>query len=337
MRAVLLKAFKQPIELGHAGDAPELNAGEVLLAVEAAGVCFKDVLIVDGFQPRVKLPVVLGHEAAGRIEAVGPDVSGFGVGDRVCSLGYLPCGTCRACMAGSEHICRHRKWLGEDQDGAYAPHMRSHVNALVRIPDGVSSDAAAAASCAIGTVVHGLKRLGELKPGQTVLVTGAAGAVGSNAILVAKAMGARAIGTDIPGKAEHIRGADDIVPYSDRLSAQVKQLTGGEGVDLVLEAVGTPTFEQGLRSLRWGGRMIVIGNVAPADSIPLALGSVILRETAILGCMNSTKADLTDALHLIAEGTLTPFTPTILPLEDAQHAHDLMRQKKSVGKIILRP
>jgi acryloyl-coenzyme A reductase len=215
--------------------------------------------------------------------------------------------------------------------------MRSRVNALVKIPDGVSSNAAAAATCVTGTVVHGLKRLGNLQPGQTVLVTGATGAVGSNAILVAKAMGARTIGTASPGKAEQIQGADEIVPYSDRLSTHVKQLTGGEGVDLVIEAVGTPTFEQGLRSLRWGGKIIVIGNVAPADSIPLGLGSVILRENTIQGCMNSTKADLTDALRLIADGRLTPFTPTILPLADAQHAHDLLRQRTSIGKIILRP
>lgn len=337
MKAVSLKAFKQTIEFGDASDPPALSAGEVLIAVDAAGVCFKDVLIVDGFQPRVKLPVVVGHEAAGRIEAVGPEVSEFSVGDRVCSLGYLPCGTCATCLSGSEHICRNRKWLGEDQDGAYASLMRSRVNALVKIPDGVSSEAAAAATCATGTVVHGLKRLGNLQPGQTVLVTGAAGAVGSNAILVARAMGARTIGTDIPGKAEQIQGADEIVPYDDRLSTHVKQLTAGEGVDLVLEAVGTPTFEQGLRSLRWGGKIIVIGNVAPADTIPLALGSVILRENAIQGCMNSTKADLTEALRLIADGRLTPFTPTVLPLEDAQQAHDLMRQRKSIGKIILRP
>jgi acryloyl-coenzyme A reductase len=337
VKAVLLKSFRQPIELGEASEPAALNDGEVLLAVEAAGVCFKDVLIVDGFQPRVKLPVALGHEAAGRIEAIGSGVSGFKVGDRVCSLGYLPCGTCGACRAGSEHICRNRKWLGEDQDGAYASHVRSHVHALVKIPDRVTFESAAAATCATGTVVHGLTRLGQLQAGQTVLITGAAGAVGSNAVLVAKALGARTIATDMPGKAEQVQGADEIVPFSDQLSARVKQLTGGEGVDLVLEAVGTPTFEQGLRSLRWGGRIVVIGNVAPADSIPLALGSVILRENAILGCMNSTKADLTEALRLIDDGKLTPITATVLPLEDAQYAHDLMRQRKSIGKIILRP
>ena len=337
MKAIVLESFRQPIALGDVAEPGPLDAGDVLVAVEAAGVCFKDVLIVEGFQPRVKLPVVLGHEAAGRIEAVGGGVTGFNVGDRVCSLGYVPCGTCSACRDGSEHICRNRQWLGEDRDGAYAPYARLRANALVKIPDGVPAEAAAAASCATGTVVHGLKRLGRLQAGQTVLVTGAAGAVGSNAILVAKAMGARVLGTDMPDKVGSIAGADEAVPFGDQLASQVKKLTGGEGVDLVLEAVGTPTFEQGLRAVRWGGRIVVIGNVAPAETVPLALGSVILREVAIHGCMNSTRADLSDALDLIAAGKVTPRTPTVLPLKEAQHAHDLMRQKKSVGKIILKP
>ena len=309
------------------------------MRIEAAGVCFKDLLIVEGFQPRVKMPIVLGHEGAGRIEALAPDVVGFNVGDRVCSLPYIPCGTCRFCQSGEENICRNRIWLGEDWNGAYAQYMRSHVNALVPIPPEVSADAAAAASCVLGTVVHGLKHLGNLQAGQTVLVTGAAGAVGTNAILVAKAMGARTIGSDIPEKSDQVRraGADEVVPFSDRLAVEVKRLTDGEGVDLVLEAVGPPTFEQSLKSLRWGGKVVVIGNVAPDQLVPLALGPIILRENAILGCMNTTKADLAQALRLIASNRVVPAVDIVLPLESAQEAHDLIRQKKSTGKIILRP
>lgn len=338
MKAVSLSAPKQPLELKDL-DQSTLGPGEVLIAIEAAGVCYKDVLIVEGFQPKVKFPIVLGHEGAGKIAAVGEGVLDFKVGDRVCSMPYIPCGTCKLCQSGRENICRNRIWLGEDQDGTYAEYTRSHASALVRIPEGVTADAAAAATCVLGTVVHGLKQLGHLQPGHTVLVTGAAGAVGTNAILVAKAMGARTIGTDIPEKLDQIRkvGADEVVASSDRLSNDVKKLTGGEGVDLVLEAVGTPTFEQGLRSLRWGGRTVVIGNVAPAETIPLALGSVILRENAILGCMNTTRASLLDALRMMDDKQLIPDTQMVLPLEDAQRAHDMIRAKKSLGKVILRP
>lgn len=339
MRAVVLSAPRQPLVLADLDETSPLGPGEVLLAVEAAGVCYKDLLIVDGFQPKVKFPIVLGHEAAGTIAAVGDCVEGFTVGDRVCSLPYIPCGTCKLCQSGQENICRNRIWLGEDRNGAYAQFARSHAKALVKIPEGVTAAAAAASTCVLGTVVRGLKQLGNLKPGQTVLVTGAAGAVGTNAILVAKAMGARTIGTDIPDKLDQIRkvGADEAMPFDDRLSSEVKKATGGEGVDLVLEAVGTPTFEQGLKSLRWGGKVIVIGNVEPAETIPLALGSVILRENAIIGCMNTTKASLSEALDLVGQKKLTPDTQLVLPLEDAQKAHDLIRAKKSHGKVILRP
>ena len=339
MKAIFLNTLKHPLELSDAAEIPSLGAGEVLIEIEAAGVCFKDLLIAEGFQPRVKLPIILGHEGAGRICALGASVQGFDVGDRVCSLPYIACGVCRFCIAGQENICRSRKWLGEDQNGAYAQYMRTHVSALVRIPPGVSADAATAATCVLGTVIHGLRRLGNLRAGETVLVTGAAGAIGTNAILAAKAMGAKVIGTDIPGKLDQIRkaGADEAVGFSEHLSENVKKWTGGEGVDLVVEAVGTPTFDQSLKSLRWGGKIVVIGNVTPNETVPFALGSLILRETAVLGCMNTTKADLSEALTLIDQKRVIPDTTMMFPLKEAQQAHEMLRDKKSVGKVILRP
>jgi acryloyl-coenzyme A reductase len=337
VKAVLLREFRQRLEFGEAAEPGKLGPTDVLMRVHAAGVCHKDVLIVEGFQPRVGLPRILGHEAAGRVEAIGSDVAEFRVGDRVCSLGYLSCGDCPSCRIGSEHLCRRRQWLGEELDGAYAEFLRSKADALVKIPECVTDEAAAVATCALSTVVHGLNRLARLQAGETVLVTGAAGAVGSNALMVARSMGAKTIGTDVAEKVDQISGADEVLSYGDDLSNRVKRLTSGEGVDIVVEAVGTPTFEQGSRSLRWGGRMVVIGNVRPSESAALALGSIILREITILGSMNATRVDLVEALRLLSEGGLVPKTPVVLPLTEAQHAHDLLRQKRSVGKIILKP
>jgi acryloyl-coenzyme A reductase len=337
VEAVFLNALREPLVFRSVEEPPQPGPGEVIIKVEASGVCFKDTLIVDGLQPRVKLPIVLGHEAAGSIEAVGQGVSSFAPGDRVCALPYIPCGTCRFCKSGQENICRDRKWLGEDQDGAYSQYLRVHERAVLKLPPGVTADAAAAATCVLGTVVHGFKRLGRLQAGETVLVTGAAGAVGTNAILVAKALGARTIGTDLPEKVDQIRNADCVLPFTGRLSDEVKNLTGGEGADLVLEAVGPPTFEQSFKSVRWGGRIVVIGNVSPTQPVSLPLGFLILRENAIHGCMNTTKADLVEALELVADKKVIPDAQTVLPLRDAQRAHDMLRQRKSVGKIILRP
>lgn len=337
MKGVPLREFRQPIALAEVPEPELVGPKDVLITVGAAGVCYKDLLIVAGFQPRVKLPMVLGHEAAGRVAAVGAEVTEYRVGDRVCALGYVSCGSCASCRAGSEHLCRNRQWLGEDLSGGYGQVVRSHVNSIARIPDSVSDEAAAAATCAMATVVHGLKRLGNLQQGETVLVTGAAGAVGSNAILAAKAMGARVMATAAGEKAGLVTGADTVLPFGDDLAARIKKLTGGEGVDLVVESVGTPAMDQSLKALKWGGRIVVIGNVRPADTLPLALGGIILREVAILGCMNGTRADLAEALRLMDVSGLVPPTPTTLPLSEAQHAHDLLREKKSVGKIILKP
>lgn len=338
MKAVILRAFNQPLEVCDVVDPP-LGSREVIVAIEAAGVCHKDVLIGDGFQPRVRLPMVLGHEGAGRIVALGDGVAGFSVGDRVCSLGYVPCGECAACRAGSENVCRTRQWLGEDRGGAYAERACFHVNALARIPNGVSAEAAAAATCALSTSVHALRELGKLQPGQTVMITGAAGAVGTSAVQVARALGARVIGCDLPEKLGHVQaaGANAALPFDGQLATRVRELTSGQGVDVVLDTVGTASFEQSLKMLSWGGRMVVVGNLAPAETARLSLGSLILRQIAILGCMNGRREDLALALKLLSDGTLTLPAPTVLPLEEAAHAHRLLRERRSVGKIILKP
>lgn len=338
MKAVILRAFNHPLELCEVDDPP-LRSREVLVAIEAAGVCHKDVLIAGGFQPRVSLPMILGHEGAGRIVALGEGVAGFSVGDRVCSLGYVPCGECAACRSGSENVCRTRQWLGEDRDGAYGERACFHVNALAKIPDGVSAEAAAAATCALSTSVHALRELAKLQTGQTVMITGAAGAVGTSAVQVAKAMGARVIGCDLPEKLGHIQaaGADAALPFDGQLATRVRELTSGHGVEVVLDTVGTASFEQSLKMLCWGGRMVVVGNLAPAEIARLSLGPLILRQIAILGCMNGRRNDLALALALLSDGTLTLPPPTILPLDQAPQAHRLLRERRSVGKIILKP
>jgi len=336
VRAVQLRAFQHPIELTEVAMPGDLGPRDILIEVASSGVCHKDVLIVEGFQPRVGLPRTLGHEVAGRVQAVGSQVSDLRPGDRVCSLGYVSCRTCPACVAGNEHLCRNRLWLGEEIDGGYAQYVRVAADSVATIPDNVSDDDAALATCVLGTIVHGLGRLGQLKAGQTVLITGAAGAVGSNAVLIAKAMGAKVIATDIPDKVERIAGADVALPFGDDLAARIKKATGG-GADVVVEAVGTPTIDQSLRAVNWGGRIIVIGNVRPGETLPLPLGTIIMREVSIHGSMNATRADLVDALRLLADGGLKPAPATVLPLAEAQHAHDLLRQKRSVGKIVLKP
>ncbi|MGC8948864.1 MAG: zinc-binding dehydrogenase, partial [Thermoprotei archaeon] len=185
---------------------------------------------------------------------------------------------------------------------------------------------------------HALKVKGGLVEGEKVLVTGAGGGVGIHAVQMAKALGAKVIAvTTSEWKIDKIRsaGADDIIISKGTFSDDVKKLTDGEGVDLVLESVGQPTFEQSFRSVRWGGRIIVVGNVN-VQPVNLNLGPLILRGVTISGSVSSTKIDLLQALRLTAEGKIKPIIHDVVPLEQVQQVHDMMRKKETVGRVLLR-
>ena len=339
MKAVRLGPGNKGLELAQLPN-PEPGPGEVVLRPIYTGVCYRDVLTAEGFFPRAKPGVVLGHEIAGVVEAVGPGVKEFREGDRVASLIYVPCLSCDRCAAGEENLCRNKRTYGEELDGSYAERIKAHVNGLVKLPAKVSWEAATIAACVTGMLVHALKARGRLRRGEAVLVTGAGGGVGIHAVQLARSYGARVIAvTSSPWKEEAIRraGANEvIVAEQGRFSQRVKELTGGEGVDLVLEAVGRPTLEESLRALRWGGRIVQVGNVEPTPA-QLGLGLLILRENAILGSVGCTRAELAAALSLHARGRVMPIVHATLPLEEAEKAHRALKNKEAIGRVLLRP
>jgi len=338
LKAVFLTEFKKPLEVRDIEAEKALAMHEVLIQIEMSGVCYRDLLTVDGFFPKARLPLILGHEIAGRIAAVGEGVEDFKVGDRVASLTYIYCGECSYCKSGRENLCKRRLWFGEHMNGSYAEFVKTHARSLVKIPDGVSPEGAAIAACVTGMLIHAFKKVASLQQGESVLVTGAGGGVGIHAVQVAKALGCKVIAaTSSPSKVERIAGvgADSVLVIDDKFGDEIRRLTDGEGVDVVLEAVGQPTFSLGLRSLRWGGRIVVVGNVTAA-SVEFPLGFIILRENYIAGCISSTKADVKEALMLTAEGKINPVV-SVYPLEKAQEAHAAIRRKETVGRVLLKP
>ncbi|MEM3186598.1 MAG: alcohol dehydrogenase catalytic domain-containing protein [Conexivisphaerales archaeon] len=321
-------------------DMPEnIEADEVLLKVDMTGICYRDILTVDGFFPNTKFPVTLGHEITGKVVKKGNSVSEFEVGERVASLIYEPCGKCEECLAGRENLCRRRKTFGEDIDGSYAEYVKVNQRALVKVPQQVNSEGAAIAACVTGMLVHAFKKRGNLQSDETVLVTGAGGGVGVHAVQIAKALGANVIAaTSSSWKADAIKkyGADHVIVYNDKFSDQVKQITDGKGVDLVLDSVGTPTLQDSIRSSRWGGRVVLVGNVKP-EPIDIMLGILILRENTIMGSLSSTREDVKVALDMTAKGLIKPVIHQVFSLADAEKGHDVMRNKSSLGRILLRP
>lgn len=339
MKAVLLREF------GPAGNlrveevpVPEPRPQEVLIRVHACGVCYHDVINRRGDLPRTHLPAVLGHEICGEVVAVGPEVRRFSVGDRVASLQRVNCGTCHYCTDSRPTLCRNGAvFFGEEIPGGYAEYVASPEHVLGRVPAGVRSTEAAVVACTLGTAVHVLCNRGAVKPGQTVLITGASGGVGVHAIQLARLLGARVIAvTSSPAKVEWLRahGAQEAICAPDlQFSRQAKRLTG-EGVDVVLEVVGSATMDQSLHALRNGGKLIVVGNVV-SGSASLNPGLVILKELDVIGSFATTLGELDYALDLVNNGRIRMVLAQEMPLAEASHAHELLESRAVTGRIVL--
>ena len=341
MRAVVLRRIGGPEALEY-GDAPEpeVGSGEVLIRVKAEGVCGRDLIDRRGGFRGLRLPVILGHEFAGEVVRVAPGVSDLAAGDRVANLLRLGCGACRACLRGETPICE-RAWqsFGQTRDGGYAQFVVAPSAALVKVPLQVTDVEAASVACTFGVALRALRSVGRVTLGDRVLVTGASGGVGMAAIQVAKALGARVIAatsSEAKQKALVQAGADEVVVHAEKpLHDQVRDLVP-LGVDVVLELTGSPTFTSSLRSLKNGGRLVLVGNIL-ADTIKFNPGAVILYGYEILGSAGCTRVDLEDAFAMIASKKFTVVIDRVLPLEKAADAHRLLAERSVVGRVILTP
>lgn len=335
MKAAVLKALKEPLEIEER-EIPKVTGNEVLIRQEVTGICFRDILTRDGFFPRVKPPIVPGHEISGIIEETGPDVRDFSKGDRVASLIYDPCGKCEFCKSGNENLCTNKRTYGEHMDGGYAPFIKVTERSLVHVPSNVTPEGAAISACVTGMVYHALKKVGGLEEGMNVLITGAGGGVGTHAIQIAKALGATVIAeTSSPWKSPELLelGADYTVTSTAPYQKYVKEILG-DGVHLVLENVGIQTFDSSLRSLRTGGKMVVIGNVTP-EAVSLPLGLIILKGNSIIGSISSTREDVKAALDLTASGKIKPVVGKKVKLDEVNAVYGEMQEKKILGRVYI--
>lgn len=302
-------------------EAPRPGTGELRIAVRAAAVNYPDGLIVQGlYQARPELPFVPGLEAAGVIDALGPECHGFDVGDRV------------AVMAST---------------GAFAEQMVAPAARAVKLHDGMSFTDGAAFCTTYGTSYHALVQRGRLVAGETLLVLGAAGGVGLAAVEIGKALGARVIAA--ASSAEKLalareHGADAVIDYErEDLKARVKDLTGGVGADVVYDPLGDRFAEPALRSLAWDGRYLVVGFAAGA--IPrLPTNILLLKNAAIAGVfygewasrepeMNRQNIETLLAMH--ASGQLRPHIGQTFPLAEAGAAIRSLLDRKAMGKVVL--
>ncbi|MCG3108235.1 Acryloyl-coenzyme A reductase [Metallosphaera sp. J1] len=332
MKAVVVKGHKQGYEVRDIQD-PRPGGGEVVIRVRKAALCYRDLLQLQGFYPRMKYPVILGHEVVGEIVEVGQGVNNFSPGDRVISLLYAPDGTCHYCREGEEAYCHSRLGYSEELDGFFAEMAKVKVTSLVKVPADASDEGAVMVPCVTGMVYRGLRRA-NLREGETVLVTGASGGVGIHALQVAKAMGARVVGvTTSEEKASIVGKYADRVIVGSKFSEEAKR----EDINVVIDTVGTPTFDESLKSLWMGGRIVQIGNVDPTQSYQLRLGYTILKDIAIIGHASATKRDAEGALKLTAEGKIRPVVAGTVSLQEIDKGYEMLKDKHKVGKVLLSP
>jgi NADPH2:quinone reductase len=322
MRAVLCKEYGTPETLVVEEVAsPAPAAGEVVVSMRAAGVNFPDVLIIQNkYQVKPPLPFSPGSEMAGVVKEVGEGVTRVKRGDAVMAVtGY----------------------------GAFAEEVKTHESRLMPIPDGMDFPTAAAFGLTYGTSDHALIDRGALKAGETLLVLGAAGGVGLAAVEIGKAIGARVIAcasTDEKLAVCRAHGADDTINYtSDDLRERVKQLTGGNGVDVVYDPVGGAFTEPALRSTAWRGRLLVVG-FAGGDIPRIPLNLTLLKGCSIVGVFwgdfarrepDACAARMEQLGAWFKEGRLEPHISATLPFERAAEALTMMASRQVVGKVVL--
>src|SRR5450631_2421251 len=342
MDAVVLRAFGDSGNLRlESVPEPTAGVGEVLLRVRACGVCYHDIINRRGHLPRTSVPAILGHEVAGEVIGLGPGVTSWSVGDRAATLQRMSCGSCPTCLAGRPTLCKKdARFFGEEIPGGYASLMAAPVAGLGRIPAGLSWEAAATACCTTGTAVHVVRTRGRVRPGETVLVTGASGGVGLSAVQLARLDGARVLAvTSSASKVEALEAAgahEVIISPTLEFANEVRRRTSNEGVNVVLEIVGSATFAQSLRCIAPGGRLVVVGNLVTQD-VTLNPGLVIVKELEIIGAFATDQKELEEALKLTAARAIQPFISEALPLADAAVAHSRLERRGVAGRIVLVP
>ncbi len=313
------------------------TGNQVLVEVEACGVCYRDIVDRDGRFKFIRIPITPGHELAGRVIAVGPQVDDWVVGDRVGTMHRDSCGQCPACKTGETSSCAMAAAVpGLIIDGGYASHFAAPQNGLFRLPDDLPPAEAAVMHCTFGTAFRGLRRRGKLEAGQCVLITGANGGVGTAAVQIGKRLGAHVIAV-VRDEAHREflseLGADQvIVDAGDKFHKQL----GGRLADVAMDCVGPPTFNASLRSLRPGGRLIVVGNVVQ-DKAQLNLGYLVTRSLVIFGSAGANRADMSELLELHREQPFRVQIEEQLGLDQADRAQRRVRAGGLRGRIVLVP
>jgi len=340
MRALQLVADRK-LEVVDLPPPPAPGQGEVTLRIAAVALNHIDVWGWRGMAfAKRKMPLVVGAEASGYVESVGPGVLNLLPGQLVSIYGARTCGLCRHCREGRDNLCEHVGGVhGFHLDGFSQEKVNLPARLLVPAPPGVDAIGAAVAPVTFGTVEHMLFDNAKLQPGETILVHAGGSGIGTAAIQLAKRMGCTVIttvGSDDKAERAKALGADHVINYrKDRFEGVVRKITKKRGVDVVFEHVGKDTFAGSMLCLKRGGRLVTCGSTSGV-STEINLMQLFQQQLKLMGSFGCRMENMADAMQKMAAGIVHPVIDTIVGFDDLEPALKRMESRDVFGKIILK-
>jgi len=319
---------------------PKVGSDQVLVKVAACGVCHTDLHYIEHGVPTFKKPpIVLGHEASGIVEEAGAEVRILSKGQRVLIPAVLTCGKCVYCRMGRENICANMTMLGNHIDGAYAEYVAVPAKDLLELPASLPLEEASIIADATSTPYHAVKNRARVQPGDSVVIFGCGG-VGINAVQLAAAAGGYVIAVDINDRklawASEF-GAAKVINASkvERVSKEVKKLTGG-GADIAMEVIGNPkTIEEAFECVRVGGRLCVVGYTH--EAISLIAGKIMFKEIEIVGSLGCRPLDYAPLIRMVEQGKIDIKRQVThrFPLDQLARAFEVMKEGVLLRSIVI--
>lgn len=337
MKAAVARQFGGPLVIEDV-PVPEPGPGQVLVKIEATGVCHTDIHAVDGDWPvKPIMPLIPGHEGVGYVAALGPNVADLREGDAV-GIPWLhdACGRCEYCQTGWETLCEHQHNSGYGVHGTYAEYAIASAPYVGHLPADPDFPALAPILCAGVTTYKGLKET-EARPGEWVVISGIGG-LGHVAVQYAKAMGLHVAALDIADDKLALArelGADVTANAStEDAVAKILKATGGGAHGVLVTAVSPAAFSQAIACTRRRGTVSLVG--LPPGEFPTPIFDVVLKRITVRGSIVGTRRDLAEALSFAAEGKVRS-NVTVMPLAAVNEAFDQLRGGRVEGRIVLRP
>ena len=340
MKAVRIHEFGGPEVLKYE-DAPdpELRKDHVLVRVRACALNHLDLWVRKGL-PGVKLPHILGSDVAGEVAECGEYITELKPGTRVLLSPMLSCGHCELCLSGRQNFCPQFAVLGNNAEGGNCELIAVPRSSVIPIPDAMSFVDAASVPLVFLTAWHMLVGNAKLRAGQTVLVMGAGSGVGSAAIQICKMLGAQVITTagdeSKLAKARQLGADYTIDHYKQKISDEVKRITNRRGVDIVFEHVGTRTWAECVKSLKYGGTLVTCGATTGSDAA-LDLRVLFARQLTFHGSYMGGRGELDEVLKHVFAGKLKPIVDKTFPLSETRAAHEYLAGREQFGKVVVTP